>query len=445
MIRRRRPAPAADPSASAAPLSRAQLVRDEASEAIKESASGVGPREAESRSKFGALTPITSATSIPGIPGQQRTTGPRAPGRARRASTARELYDRWTFVLVPPGAGARPRTLSISVRRLRFVVASFLVLFSSTLATGGVLVFALSFLPPAQDEVRGVELGVFASVGTTDPVFDAARAESLNGTAGIAAASAGAAAPRDTRGRPGDRLGAGAGDPLLAPSIMESLPVVGEITSRFARARRHPLLGVVRKHAGIDIAASAGTPITAPAPGRVSYSGRKFGYGNVVDIDHGNGVITRYAHCRALMVRVGDEVAAGAVIATVGRTGLATAPHLHYEVLVRGRNVNPLKTSLPALIAGKPVPPAAISPAPAPAPVPDPASKPARPAPVAPLPDDVPLSDTTDIPSPTPSPDTIVTVSAPPVPRTAAMIDLPAGLFAMPGVPAPARDTAKKS
>ena len=132
---------------------------------------------------------------------------------------------------------------------------------------------------------------------------------------------------------------------------MESLPVVGEITSRFARARRHPLLGVVRKHAGIDIAAAAGTPITAPAPGRVSFSGRKFGYGNVVDIDHGNGVVTRYAHCRALMVREGDEVAAGAVIATVGRTGLATAPHLHYEVRVHGSAVDPLRHRF---IAGAP-------------------------------------------------------------------------------------------
>jgi murein DD-endopeptidase MepM/ murein hydrolase activator NlpD len=143
---------------------------------------------------------------------------------------------------------------------------------------------------------------------------------------------------------------------------MESLPVVGEITSRFARARRHPLLGVVRRHAGIDIAAPAGTHILAPAAGRVRFSGKKFGYGYTVEIDHGGGVVTRYAHCRSLMVRAGDDVAAGAIIATVGRSGLATAPHLHYEVMVNGRNVNPLQTQIASLLTGKQPSPTAPSP-----------------------------------------------------------------------------------
>jgi murein DD-endopeptidase MepM/ murein hydrolase activator NlpD len=96
----------------------------------------------------------------------------------------------------------------------------------------------------------------------------------------------------------------------------------------------------------------------------VTFSGRKFGYGYTVEIDHGNGVVTRYAHCRALVVRAGDEVAAGAVIATVGRSGLATAPHLHYEVLVHGRNVNPLRTPLASLLDGKAPAPSSAPPQP---------------------------------------------------------------------------------
>jgi murein DD-endopeptidase MepM/ murein hydrolase activator NlpD len=347
-MRRRRLAPLGDKGASVVPLSRAQRVRGES-----EDTGATLERRDVPRSRFGELSPTTSS------PGQQRPNAPRAPARARRANAAREAHDGWTFVLIPPGADARPRTLRVSVRRLRFLVVSFSVLFGSTALTGGLLVLALSVLPPAQDKVRGVELGVFASA-PADAQSDSGRFDSAITPAGLAAASAGAAAPRatarprptiGTAGRAADAPHAGGGS-AVSPSIVESLPVVGEITSRLARARRHPLLGVVRKHAGVDIAAPAGTHITAPAAGRVSFSGKKFGYGYTVEIDHGNGVVTRYAHCRSLMVRGGDEVAGGAVIATVGRSGLATAPHLHYEILVRRRSVDPLRTSLASLLAG---------------------------------------------------------------------------------------------
>src|SRR3712207_3224983 len=161
-MRRRRPAPLTDHSPPLVLLPRAQLVRDSGATATSSPA-----EEQEKRSRFGELTPITGATTIPAVPGQ-RPTAPRAPGRARRATAGAEPHDGWTFVLIPPGVGARPRTLRISVRRLRFAVASFLVLFASTFATGSLLVLALSFVPPAQDEVRGVELGVFASASPTD-------------------------------------------------------------------------------------------------------------------------------------------------------------------------------------------------------------------------------------------------------------------------------------
>jgi murein DD-endopeptidase MepM/ murein hydrolase activator NlpD len=350
MMRRRRPALRGDKGASVVPLSRAHRVHTDADEA---GATALEIRDG-TRSKFGELTP---GASSPDTARQQRPTGPRVPARARRANTAPEAHDGWTFVLIPPGADARPRTLRVSVRRLRFVIVTFSVLFGSTALTGGLLVLALSFLPPAQDEVRGVELGVFASA-SGDGLADSGRVDTIS-PAGIAAASAGAAAPRTTaRPRPASRTARRPDEPPVGggsagSSIMESLPVVGEITSRFARARRHPLLGVVRKHAGVDIAAPAGTPITAPAAGRVSFSGKKFGYGYVVEVDHGNGVVTRYAHCRSLMVRVGDEVAAGAVIATVGRSGLATAPHLHYEIIVHGRSIDPLRNPLASVLQGK--------------------------------------------------------------------------------------------
>ena len=224
---------------------------------------------------------------------------------------------------------------------------------------------------------------------------------------------------------------------------MESLPVVGEITSRFARARRHPLLGVVRRHAGIDIAAPAGTHILAPAAGRVRFSGKKFGYGYTVEIEHGNGVVTRYAHCRSLMVRVGDDVAAGAIIATVGRSGLATAPHLHYEVMVNGRNVNPLQIQIATLLTGK-QPSAAASPPPADSALRAPAASDATSAPDVP---DEPDAPETPKRTPAPAPvsgDTTATALVPTIrtPHVTVTESLP-GLRPIPQVVVV--DTAKKS
>jgi hypothetical protein len=97
----------------------------------------------------------------------------------------------------------------------------------------------------------------------------------------------------------------------------------------------------------VDVAAPRGTHISAPAAGTVSFVGRKFGFGLVVELEHGSGVRTRYAHLTASMVHVGDQVAKGTFIATVGSSGITTGPHLHYEVLVRGRQVDPLRYRLP--------------------------------------------------------------------------------------------------
>lgn len=124
------------------------------------------------------------------------------------------------------------------------------------------------------------------------------------------------------------------------PSIS---PSSGPLSSLFSRNRRHPVLRVTRPHEGIDIASPVGEPIYAPAKARVIYSGTKpGGYGMTVELDHGFGYVTRFAHASRLLVRVGQTVERGEKIAEVGATGLVTGPHLHYEVEVNGAAVDPL-------------------------------------------------------------------------------------------------------
>jgi murein DD-endopeptidase MepM/ murein hydrolase activator NlpD len=107
--------------------------------------------------------------------------------------------------------------------------------------------------------------------------------------------------------------------------------------------RRHPILGVMRKHQGTDFAAAAGTPIRAVGDGVVIRAGWHSGYGNVVEIRHPNGIVTKYGHMRrfALGIYTGARVSIEQKIGEVGSTGLSTAPHLHFEVLVRGVQSNP--------------------------------------------------------------------------------------------------------
>lgn len=118
-------------------------------------------------------------------------------------------------------------------------------------------------------------------------------------------------------------------------------PVPGGVVSSFGM-RFHPLLHRARLHAGIDLAGATGTPIRAAAGGVVVFSGALRGYGNVVVVDHGGGVSTLYAHCSARLVADGQTIARGQAIARVGATGLATGPHLHFEVRKNGAPVNPL-------------------------------------------------------------------------------------------------------
>ncbi len=117
------------------------------------------------------------------------------------------------------------------------------------------------------------------------------------------------------------------------------------ISSNFGM-RKHPILGVWKKHTGTDYAASAGTPIRAIGDGVVIFAGRKGGYGNAVEIRHRNGFVSRYGHLRAFgkSIRSGRRVTIGETIGFVGMTGLATAPHLHFEVLVNGVQRDPRRS-----------------------------------------------------------------------------------------------------
>lgn len=118
------------------------------------------------------------------------------------------------------------------------------------------------------------------------------------------------------------------------------MPAPGYISSGFG-GRSDPFGGGRAHHLGIDIDANTGDPITAAAEGVVSFSGTRSGYGNVVEIDHGNGYKTLYAHNSANLVRAGDVVRAGQLIGKVGSTGRSTGSHLHFEVILDGRHVNP--------------------------------------------------------------------------------------------------------
>lgn len=119
-------------------------------------------------------------------------------------------------------------------------------------------------------------------------------------------------------------------------------PVSGTVTSRFGR-RIDPINGKAAFHSGIDIRNERGTKIVVPADGEVIGRGYTAGYGNFLEIDHGNRFITRYLHMKKSLVKRGEQVKRGQVIGLLGNTGRSTGPHLHYEIKYKDKPINPLK------------------------------------------------------------------------------------------------------
>jgi murein DD-endopeptidase MepM/ murein hydrolase activator NlpD len=153
------------------------------------------------------------------------------------------------------------------------------------------------------------------------------------------------------RGNGGDFGGAGASGnwnpvpigpapPLTLGTGGFALPAAGALGSGFGM-RRHPILGDMRKHEGVDIPGTAGEAIVASRRGRITFAGRMGTYGELVKIDHGEGLETRYAHLSSIKVRENQQVAQGEVIGGMGRTGRSTGVHLHFEVRMNGRAVDP--------------------------------------------------------------------------------------------------------
>jgi murein DD-endopeptidase MepM/ murein hydrolase activator NlpD len=206
---------------------------------------------------------------------------------------------------VPPPASAPPAPASTSPTPDGF---------------GRTLAAALTSAGPRTG--RGLTLGQMLRT----PVLGAAAlAPAVALPSAVAPPSAGVVAPG-----PGGGLGVG---PLARP-----LPAA--VGSRYG-SRLHPIHGDVRMHHGVDLGAATGSPIRAFAAGTVVFSGPRGGYGNLIEIDHGNGITTRYAHQSANDVRPGDVVAAGEVIGRVGATGTATGPHLHFEIRRDGASLDP--------------------------------------------------------------------------------------------------------
>ena len=144
--------------------------------------------------------------------------------------------------------------------------------------------------------------------------------------------------------------------PQSVLTVLSSIPVDGNISSSFGQ-RRLGRAKHARMHTGVDISAQRGTPVVAAASGVVCFVGHWAAYGKIVEIDHGNGLITRYAHLDKYTVKIGDRVYSGEQIGNVGRTGRTTGAHLHFETLVNGRVVNPMIAEMwrqtPAQLAAK--------------------------------------------------------------------------------------------
>ncbi|WP_263377516.1 M23 family metallopeptidase [Granulicella paludicola] len=172
--------------------------------------------------------------------------------------------------------------------------------------------------------------------------FYALKTTAANNTLAMSLGGQSTNSPLGVRGEMGDFASVTMGD--FGPNVPDMWPIMGPINSGFGQ-REDPVLGNGEGefHKGVDIGSPDGTPVHAPASGRVIKAGMGNGYGREIEIDHGNGIVTVYGHLQGFNVIEGQNVAKGEVIGYVGHSGRVTGSHLHYEVQVRGTAVNPHK------------------------------------------------------------------------------------------------------
>jgi murein DD-endopeptidase MepM/ murein hydrolase activator NlpD len=277
---------------------------------------------------------------------------------------------RWTFLVVPHGSDS-PRSFSLSqamVRRLAMGATAI-----GLVAAMGVGVaishFALRMQHPDDRTMLGSATRIQARLDSLDDTLRAIarRDQQIRLLAGLSADSATLVAggvSAMTVSSSGDIDGMIKRANSLAASFAEVsgtlahntekmaripsiMPTAGWLSSNFSLSRFHPILHYARPHEGIDVSAPMGAPIVAPAGGVVRLVTVETGYGNVLEIDHGDGIVTKYAHCSRIVVKRGQHVKRGEIIANVGSTGLSTGPHVHYEIHVNGKVVDPLTYVLP--------------------------------------------------------------------------------------------------
>jgi murein DD-endopeptidase MepM/ murein hydrolase activator NlpD len=222
---------------------------------------------------------------------------------AQKGSVRRTPRRVWTVILVPPKPGAPTRQVRVSMRSITTVAVCALAVVAAAGTWGGENSTLAAASTSRLAESQRTVVALLDSMQTL-------RAAALR----VA---------------------------HLPPQNM-IMPVVGQITSPFSQSRLHPILGFFRAHLGVDLSAPAGTHIVAPAAARVKSVGWHLAYGLTIELEHSGDVVTRFAHCRAAYVHVGDTVQAGQVIGAVGTSGLTTGPHVHFEVLVHGKQVDPV-------------------------------------------------------------------------------------------------------
>ncbi|OUR64082.1 peptidase M23 [Methylophaga sp. 42_25_T18] len=127
----------------------------------------------------------------------------------------------------------------------------------------------------------------------------------------------------------------------IESAIPQGRPIDGGWISSYYGKRIDPFTGKKAFHKGLDLAGKAGSGVNTVADGMVTWIGKRSGYGALVEVDHGNGYVTRYAHNKKITVKVGEKVIKGQVIALMGSTGRSTGPHVHFEILRDGKNINP--------------------------------------------------------------------------------------------------------